>query len=89
LDLTARGFKALRLVGLKERAEKLTVLMEGRIIHPLEGDEVLLKYSGREGESVNSITRESLNGLLFDEAEKLGNIELVFNATCEKIDFEK
>jgi 2-polyprenyl-6-methoxyphenol hydroxylase-like FAD-dependent oxidoreductase len=30
-----------------------------------------------------------LNRLLLDEAEKNGNIELIFNASCEKIDFKK
>lgn len=82
LALSSRGFQALELVGLKEKAEKLIIKMEGRIIHPVKGEKSFMKYSGREGESINSICREALNRLLLDECAKNENIDLVFNASC-------
>lgn len=47
LALSSRGFQALEMVGLKEKAEKLIIKMEGRIVHPLKGDKLFMKYSGR------------------------------------------
>jgi len=62
--------------------------MHGRMIHDKEGNTFLSNYSGRENESINSISRELLTALLLDEAEALDNVTIEFNKRSTKVDFE-
>jgi len=89
LALSDRGLKGLRLVGLEEKVASLVIPMEGRMIHPLSGDKSFVRYSGRNGEWINSVSRGGLNILLLNEAEKTGLIDIHFNKECHDIDFEK
>jgi kynurenine 3-monooxygenase len=50
---------------------------------------MLSNYSGRDHEYINSISREGLNGLLLDEAEKHDNVTIHFNKKCKSVDFEQ
>jgi kynurenine 3-monooxygenase len=86
LALSDRGLKALRMVGLEDKAKSLVIPMHGRLIHPIDGPTKLYKYSGRSNEWINSISRPGLNALLLNEAEKHANITLHFDAAAEKID---
>jgi kynurenine 3-monooxygenase len=88
LALSDRGLKALELVGLKEKARKLCIPMHGRLIHDKQGKTVLSKYSGRDGEYINSISREELNKLLLDEADKYDDVQIDFNDAVEEVDFK-
>lgn len=88
LALSDRGFKALRLAGVDEKARELCIPMYGRLIHDIEGNTFASSYSGREGEYINSISRQDLNALLLDEAEKHENVKLYFNSKCTNIDIE-
>jgi kynurenine 3-monooxygenase len=63
--------------------------MNGRMLHDMEGHTILAPYSGREHEYINSISRERLNALLLDEAEKHKNVSIYFNKRCKSVDFEK
>ncbi len=89
LALSDRGLKGLRLVGLEEKVASLVIPMEGRMIHPLSGDKSFVRYSGRNGEWINSVSRGGLNVLLLNEAEKTGLIDIHFNKECQDIDFDK
>jgi kynurenine 3-monooxygenase len=89
LALSDRGIKALRMVGLEEKARDISIPMHGRMIHPRGKDNYFMKYSGREGEYINSISRPGLNTLLLNEAEKTGNIKLHFDTACKNVFFEK
>ncbi|RDK84657.1 kynurenine 3-monooxygenase [Marinirhabdus gelatinilytica] len=89
LALSDRGLKGLRLAGVEEKALQLCIPMLGRMIHDKEGNTFLSKYSGRENEYINSISRPGLNMLLLDEAEKMPNVELVFNKGCKSVDLQK
>ncbi|CAL2093626.1 Kynurenine 3-monooxygenase [Tenacibaculum sp. 190524A05c] len=89
LALSDRGFKALRLAGVEEKAREICIPMYGRLIHDIEGNTFNSNYSGREGEYINSISRQDLNSLLLDEAEKLENVKIHFNSKCSSIDIEK
>ncbi len=62
--------------------------MLGRMIHDIEGNTFLSKYSGRKDEYINSISRPGLNMLLLDEAEKMPNVEIIFNKGCKFVDLE-
>ncbi|AUC14431.1 kynurenine 3-monooxygenase [Tenacibaculum sp. SZ-18] len=88
LALSDRGFKALRLAGVEEKAREICIPMYGRLIHDIEGNTFNSNYSGREGEYINSISRQDLNSLLLDEAEKHENVNIHFNNKCLSIDIE-
>tara|TARA_R110002072_G_scaffold124085_1_gene259501 strand:- start:20533 stop:21948 length:1416 start_codon:yes stop_codon:yes gene_type:complete len=88
LALSDRGLKGLRLVGLEAKAKEQCIPMHGRMIHDKQGNTFLSKYSGREDEYINSISRPGLNILLLNEAEKFENISLVFNHGCKTVDLE-
>lgn len=62
--------------------------MLGRKIHDTQGNKFMSLYSGREDKYINSISRPGLNMLLLDAAEKLPNVELVFNQSCQSVDLE-
>jgi kynurenine 3-monooxygenase len=88
LAFSNRGLKAIKLVGLESKVESLCIPMHGRMIHDKEGNTFLSNYSGRENESINSISRELLTALLLDEAEALDNVTIEFNKRSTKVDFE-
>lgn len=89
LALSDRGLKALRLAGVEEKARAICIPMKGRLMHDVEGNTFESKYSGREGEFINSISRGDLNGILLTEAEKHENVSIQFNSRCLHIDIEE
>lgn len=88
LALSDRGLRGLRLAGVEEATKKLCIPMNGRMIHDKAGNTFLSPYSGRKDEYINSISRPGLNMLLLDEAEKMPNVQLIFNHACEEVDLE-
>lgn len=86
LAISNRGLKALSLVDLEEEIKKLTIPMNGRLIHNIKGDQTLQPYSGRAENYINSISREGLNIALLNKASKMDNIDIVFNAGCTNVD---
>jgi len=88
LALSDRGFKALRLAGVEDKAREICIPMYGRLIHDVEGNTFSSNYSGREGEYINSISRGDLNGILLTEAEKHENVTIRFNKKCTAVDIE-
>lgn len=88
LALSDRGFKALRLAGVEDKAREICIPMYGRLIHDIEGNTFASNYSGREGEYINSISRGDLNGILLTEAEKHENVTIHFNKKCTAVDIE-
>ena len=85
LALSARGLNALDKVGLKKVVLEECIPMRGRMIHPIDGDPFLSPYSGRMEDYINSVSRAGLNITLLNEAEKLSNIDLVFNAPVKSV----
>lgn len=88
LALSARGLKALDRVGIKDAVLAHCIPMRGRMIHPLNGNSFLSKYSGRTEDYINSVSRSGLNRALLDEAEKLDNIQLFFDAKVSAVDLK-
>lgn len=88
LALSDRGLRGLRLGGVEEIAKKLCIPMHGRMIHNAGGNKFLSKYSGREDEYINSISRPGLNMLLLDAAEAFPNVTIIFNHGCEEVDLK-
>jgi len=88
LALSDRGLRALRLVGLEERMIEECIPMHGRMIHSVEGELRLSKYSGRQEDFINSVSRSDLNRILIEEADKHQDVSLYFDAKCTGIDIE-
>jgi len=88
LAFSNRGNKAMKLVGIEDQVKELCIPMNGRMLHDKEGNTFLSNYSGREHEYINSISRQDLNALLLDEAEKHDNVTIHFNKKCLSVDFE-
>jgi kynurenine 3-monooxygenase len=89
LALSDRGFKALRLAGLEELVKKEITPMYGRMIHADARDPWLSRYSGRQGEHINSVSRQGLNKILLDATENLDNLTVHYNHKCLSVDFQK
>ena len=88
LAFSDRGMKAMKMVGLENEVEKLCLPMIGRMIHDKMSNKFMSLYSGKKNKFINSISRPGLNMLLLDSAEKLPNVSLIFNQSCESLDFE-
>ncbi|WP_308990572.1 NAD(P)/FAD-dependent oxidoreductase [Mariniflexile litorale] len=89
LAFSNRGHKAMKLVGIEDKVKILCIPMNGRMLHDTEGNTIFAPYSGREHEYINSISRDQLNALLLNEAEKHKNVNIYFNRKCKSVDFEK
>lgn len=89
LALSARGLKALSNAGLDDDVEALCIPMHGRLMHDTHGNTRLSRYSGRESDYINSISRPGLNALLLDEIDKLDNAEIFFECPIQSVDYEK
>ena len=88
LALSDRGLKSLRMIGLEDEARKLCIPMLGRMIHDTGGEKRFSRYSGREHEYINSISRTGLNALLLDKAESYRNVNIFFDAGIDHVDIE-
>ncbi|MDA9002390.1 FAD-dependent monooxygenase [Flavobacteriaceae bacterium] len=88
LAFSNRGLKAIKLVGLESKVKSLCIPMHGRMVHDSDGNTFISNYSGREDESINSISRELLTALLLDEAEALENVTIEFQKLCTDVDFD-
>jgi kynurenine 3-monooxygenase len=87
LAFSDRGLNAMKMVGLENEVEKLCLPMIGRMIHDKNSNKFMSLYSGKEDKFINSISRPGLNMLLLNAAEKLPNVSLIFNQSCESLDF--
>jgi len=80
LAFSNRGIKAMKLVGLEQKALEICIPMNGRMIHDQEENTFLSPYSGLDHEYINSISEryielyENITGETFDKAE-IDNIE--------------
>ncbi len=88
LALSDRGLIPLDEIGVKEEVMATTVPMYGRMIHDNEGNTRLSRYSGREGEAINSVSRAGLNIQLINKAESLG-VNVFYNEKCVGVDHKK
>ncbi len=82
LALSDRGLHALDMVGLRDVVQPLMIPMYGRMIHAQNGETWLSRYSGREQDFINSISRPGLNKILLDKADTYPNIRTFFRHQC-------
>jgi kynurenine 3-monooxygenase len=70
LAMSHRGWKALDGVGVGDEVREIAIAMDKRAIHV--GDKINFQHYGKEGESIYSISRGTLNRKMIDLAEKAG-----------------
>ena len=88
LALSARGLMALESAGIKEAILEECIPMRGRKIHPLGGEAFLSRYSGREEDYINSVSRPGLNLALIEEADRFDNLQFHFECKVTQVDLE-
>lgn len=84
LAMSARGWKALELAGLKEEMEALAIPMTGRFLHQPDGQTAFQPYS-KNNEAIFSVSRGDLNKKLMTLAEQEG-VKIYFDHKCTRVD---
>lgn len=82
LAVSARGFKALAEVGLRQQVLEMAIPMKGRMLHDLDGKTQFVPYGQKEHEVIHSVSRTDLNRLLLSKAESFANVKLHFQKKC-------
>ena len=86
LALAARGIAALRRVGIEAEVAKLLIPMRGRMVHDLRGAQRFLPYGQRATEEIYSVSRATLNTLLYELAAQRHGVEYRFGQQCVGVD---
>ena len=86
LAMSARGWQALDLAGLREDMEALAIPMNGRFLHQADGNTAFQPY-GKNNEAIYSVSRGELNKKLMTLAEKHG-VEIHFDHRCTKVEVQ-
>jgi kynurenine 3-monooxygenase len=84
LAMSARGWKALDLAGLRQEMEPLAIPMYGRYLHQPDGQTAIQPYS-RNNEAIYSVSRGELNRKLMTLAEEQG-AKIHFEHRCAHVD---
>jgi len=84
LAMSARGWNALEIAGLKEEMEAIAIPMYGRYLHQADGSSAFQQY-GRNNEAIYSVSRGELNKKLMTLAEEQG-ATIHFDQRCIKVD---
>jgi kynurenine 3-monooxygenase len=84
LAMSARGWKALDLAGLREDMEALAIPMYGRFLHQSDGTAASQQY-GKNNEAIYSVSRGELNKKLMSLAEQVG-VKINFEHRCTRVD---
>jgi kynurenine 3-monooxygenase len=87
LAIAERGLQALRTAELADLALQKSVMMRGRMVHPLEGGANLQRYGIDDSEVIWSISRSGLNALLVEQAEAVG-VRFHFGQTLANADLD-
>lgn len=82
LAITARGWRSLDEVGLKEKVSAISIPMRGRMVHDVQGNTSLQPYGQTDAEVIYAASRSLLNVMLLDAAETYKNLKINFNARC-------
>ncbi len=88
LALAERGLNALRSAGVDDDVLKQAVMMRGRMVHTVDGEQRLQRYGKDDSEVIWSISRGDLNIVLLNAAEAAG-VRLHFDRRLETVDFEQ
>ncbi len=84
LAMSARGWMALDLAGLRDDIEALAIPMYGRSLHQADGTAAFQQY-GKNNEAIYSVSRGELNKKLMTLAEQQG-VTIHFDQRCTRVD---
>lgn len=84
LAMSARGWKALELAGLRDDLDAIAIPMYGRYLHMADGSVATQAYS-KNNEAIYSVSRGELNKRLMTLAEQNG-ATIHFDHRCTKAD---
>lgn len=87
LALAERGLHALRCAEAAEAVLEKAVMMRGRMVHFLDGNQQLQRYGRDDSEVIWSVSRGDLNLTLLDAAEAAG-ARLHFDRRLDHVDFD-
>ncbi len=87
LTLCERGLAALARVGAHDAVQAVVIPAYGRQIHAEDGRVVYQPY-GNRGEALYSITRNELNRVLLEIAEKEHGVDIRFGIKCAGLDHQ-
>jgi len=87
LALSARGWNALKKVGVDVDVEKMAIPMYKRVMHAVDGTLTDQAY-GQDGEAIYSVSRGGLNQLLMNLAGDQQNVNLHFDYKCIDVDLK-
>lgn len=85
LALSHRGIGALKMAGVYEQIAPQLIPMNGRKLHDVDGNLGFQPY-GKEGQFINSVSRNDLNLCLINEAENHG-VTFHFEHVCQDVDY--
>jgi kynurenine 3-monooxygenase len=88
LALSHRGLMALETAGMREQVIKDCIPMHGRLIHSGTGEKRFSRYSGREEEYINSVSRPGLNISMLEKADSYDNLNIHFGQKCTSVDLD-
>ena len=87
LALSARGWNALKAVGVDQEVEKMAIPMYKRVMHAVDSSLTDQQY-GQDGEAIYSVSRGGLNQLLMNLAGEQENVNMHFNYKCVDVDLK-
>jgi kynurenine 3-monooxygenase len=85
LALSHRGIGALKMAGVYEQIAPQLIPMKGRKLHDVDGQLGFQPY-GKEGQFINSVSRNDLNLCLINEAENHG-VTFHFEHVCQEVNY--
>lgn len=89
LTLAERGLAALRELGLEEEVQSnITVPLRGRAVHSGKGTVVYQPYGKNDQEVIHSFSRNDLNAVLLNAAERERSVHFHFNERCVGVEKE-
>jgi kynurenine 3-monooxygenase len=89
LALSDRGWEGLKKVGLDAVIAPLCIPMHGRMIHAEQGGQHYAAYSGRQGEYINSVSRQQLNIEMIKKAAGMPGVGVHFQTRCVEVDLQQ
>lgn len=87
VTVSARGFRALKAVGLAEAVRRKSIPVYGRLIHGRDCSLVFQPY-GVDQEANQALRRQDLLLTLLEAADEYEQVRFVFNHHCTQVDLE-
>ncbi len=87
LTLAKRGIVALQDIGVMDDVDRIAMPLAGRMVHA-DGASLLHRYGRRADDVIHSISRNGLNGIMLDRAERTGRVRFEFGHRLLSVDFD-